>query len=156
MGTVSKMKDRVLKARTARAALVMLGLLGLAMASVMPVRAQETGATNAQFGPVVTAHLDYQEVSYSFANWGARVGSKDPTFKKEPTLSGSKVVRGTLQLGANPSEEMGFAWDRNAGKLYLDLNRNLDLTDDPVSVYPRQRGSGDNYQCFKRVLRKFL
>jgi hypothetical protein len=134
----------------------MLGLLGLAMASVMPVRAQETGATNSQSGPVVTAYLDYQEVSYSFVNWGARIGSKAPVFKKEPALSGSKVVRGTLQLGANPSEEMSFAWDRNAGKLYLDLNRNLDLTDDPVSVYPRQRGSGDNYQCFNNIHLPFI
>jgi hypothetical protein len=142
---------RKLKAGTARAALVVLGVLGLAFAGVVPVWAQEAEVSKESSGPAVTAYLDYQEVSFSFANWGAAAGSKAPVFKKEPALSGSKVVRGTLQFGANPSEEMGFAWDRSAGKLYLDLNRNLDLTDDPVSEYPRQRGSGDNYQCFANI-----
>ena len=34
-----------------------------------------------------------------------------------------------------------FAWDRTAGKLYLDLNRNLDLTDDPAGVFSCQERS---------------
>ena len=34
--------------------------------------------------------------------------------------------------------EVAFALDRAQGKLYLDLNRNLDLTDDPGGVYSCQ------------------
>jgi hypothetical protein len=142
---------RKLKAGRARAILAVCGLLGLAFAAGVPVRAQEAVATNAQSGSVVTAYLDYQEVPYAFTTWGVALGGKAPAFKKVPALSGSKVNRGTLQLGATPSEEMGFVWDRTAGKLYLDLNRNLDLTDDPVSVCPRWGVSADSYQCFTNI-----
>jgi hypothetical protein len=142
---------RKLKAGTARAARLVCGLLGLALVALGPVRAQESGTTNGLSGPVATAHLDCQEVSFSFTSWGASLGSKAPVFKKEPALSGSKLIRGTLQLGASRSEDMGFVWDRAAGKLYLDLNRNLDLTDDPVAVSPVSGNSGDNYQHFTGI-----
>jgi hypothetical protein len=55
------------------------------------------------------------------------------------------VSRGMLQLGGGASNEMAFAWDRNAGKLYLDLNRNLDLTDDPAGVFLKVVGSWPSY-----------
>jgi hypothetical protein len=142
---------RKLKAGTARAARLVCGLLGLALVALGPVRAQESGTTNGLSGPVATAHLDCQEVSFSFTSWGASLGSKAPVFKKEPALSGSKLIRGTLQLGASRNEDMGFVWDRAAGKLYLDLNRNLDLTDDPVAVCPVSAYSADNYQHFTGI-----
>jgi hypothetical protein len=148
------MKDREfrkLKGGTARAALAVCGWLGLMWAVVGPVRAQETGGTNGQSGRVVSADLDYREVNYSFVSWGAPLGDKAPVFKKEPVMSGRRVVRGTLRLGDGTSEEMGFVWDRTAGKLYLDLNRNLDLTDDPVWVCPLTRYYGDNYQSFTNI-----
>ena len=140
---------RKVSAGTARAALVMLGVLGLALAGVLPVRAQKAETSKEPSRQAVAVYLDYQEVNYSFANWGVPAGSKTPVFKKEPAMSGSKVIRGNLQLGASANEEMGFAWDRTAGN--LDRNRNLDLTDDPVAVCPRQRGSGDNYQYFTNM-----
>ena len=99
----------------------------------------------------MTVYLDYREVNYSIINWGLTLVAKSSAFKKEPVFSGSKVIRGTLQLGGGASDEMGFAWDRGAGKLYLDLNRNLDLTDDPAGVFSCGRGSDDNYQIFTNV-----
>jgi hypothetical protein len=46
---------------------------------------------------------------------------------------------------------MAFAWDRAAGKLYLDLNRNLDMTDDPAGVFSTQGDSMDYYQTFTSI-----
>ena len=62
----------------------------------------------------MTAYLDYREVNYSVINWGLPVTMRSSAFKKEPVFSGSKVIRGMLQLGGGASNEMGFAWDRSA------------------------------------------
>ncbi|MCJ7832619.1 MAG: 2Fe-2S iron-sulfur cluster-binding protein, partial [Actinobacteria bacterium] len=42
----------------------------------------------------------------------------------------NKVVRGRLHFGESTNDFLPFAWAPRARKLYLDLNRNLDLTDD--------------------------
>ena len=99
----------------------------------------------------MTASLDYREVNYSVINWGLTLVAKSSAFNKEPVFSGSKVIRGTLQLGGSKSDEMGFAWDRAAGKLYLDVNRNLDLTDDTAGVLSCGRGFNDSFQFFTNV-----
>ena len=144
------MKDRELrklKARTARAA-----LLGLALVAVVSTRAQAAaGGTNSPVGQVVTADLNYQDVSFSFESWGVPVSPRSSPFKKEPAFGGGKVVRGMLQFAGGTSNEMAFAWNRSAGKLYLDLNRNLDLTDDADGVFSRLGGSQDNYQNFANI-----
>jgi hypothetical protein len=116
----------------------------------VPVRAQEAGATNAQSGQVVSAYLDYREVNYRIINWPLGVTTRSSAFEKEPPLSWSKVIRGFLQLGGG-SNDMAFAWDRAAGKLYLDVNRNLDLTDDPAGVLSCQGGLGVYYQTFTNI-----
>src|ERR1035437_4488219 len=107
------MKDREfrkLKARTARAA-----LLGLALVAVVSTRAQEAaGGTNSPVGQVVTADLNYQDVSFSFESWGVPVSTRSSPFKKEPAFGGGKVVRGMLQFAGGTSNEMAFAWNRSA------------------------------------------
>ena len=141
-----------LVAGTAKAALLVVGVLGLAVGAVVSIRAQEvTGGTNSPGGQSVTAYLDYREVNYSVINWSLPVTLRSSAFKKEPVFSGSKVIRGTLQLGGSTSDAMGFAWDRAAGKLHLDLNRNLDLTDDPTGVFSCGKGFNDNFQFFTNV-----
>ena len=68
------------------------------------------------------------------------MGGKGTTFKKEPSFSGDKIIRNIIPL---PGKPLPFAWDTKSAKLYLDFNRNLDLTDDPNSVFvpenPRSR-----------------
>lgn len=56
-------------------------------------------------------------------------------FQKEPEYAGRGVVRSALRVGPDPQDYLGFACDLEAKKLYLDLNRNLDLTDDPDGVH---------------------
>jgi hypothetical protein len=146
------MKDREfskLKTGTARAASLVVSLLGLALVAVEPSRAQE--AADSSVGQVVTADLDYQDVSFSFESWGVPVSPRSSPFKNEPAFGGGKVVRGLLLFAGGTSNEMAFAWNRSAGKLYLDLNRNLDLTDDTNGVFSRLGASQDNYQTFRDI-----
>ncbi|MGA2866625.1 MAG: hypothetical protein ABSF95_19290 [Verrucomicrobiota bacterium] len=59
-------------------------------------------------------------------------------FRKEPDFGRRKVVRGTLKFGDSSDQFVAFIVDLAQGKLYLDLNRNQDLTDDPGGVYSCQ------------------
>jgi len=154
-GLVRKMNNQEfngLAAGTARAALLVVGVLGLAVGAVASIQAQEaTGGMNSPSGQSVTANLDYRELNYSIISWGLQVTPRSSAFKKEPAFSGGKVIRGMLPLGSGTSDEMGFAWDRTAGKLYLDLNRNLDLTDDPAGVFSREGGSSGSFQFYRNI-----
>ena len=150
--TMNKRQLSGLGAGGSKAAMLAVAALGLAIGAVAPAPAQEaTGGANSPGGQSVTAYLDYRDVNYSIINWSLGATSRAAAFKKEPAFSGGKVVRGTLQLGGGNDTEMGFAWDRAAGKLYLDLNRNQDLTDDPARVYSRAGGAGDSFQFFSNV-----
>ena len=61
-------------------------------------------------------------------------------------------MRGTLKFGDRSDHFIAFILDASRGKLYLDLNRNQDLTDDPSGVYSCQPrfSSGSSY-CFNNV-----
>ncbi len=65
------------------------------------------------------------------------------TFKKEPDFGDHKVIRGSIPAARDEKDFLCFAWDVSELKLYLDLNRNLDLTDDPSGVF---QGQGKKYQ----------
>jgi hypothetical protein len=129
----------------AQAALVAIGLLGTVVGRDQGLAAQEA------IGQPVTAYLDYREVSYDVVHWPLKATKRSSAFKKEPVLSPNNVLRGVLQLGAGATNEMAFAWDRHSGKLYLDLNRNLDLTDDPAGVFSNEYGFGTGYGTFTNV-----
>jgi hypothetical protein len=51
-------------------------------------------------------------------------------FKQEPAYGGRDIVRGAIPMGKNRANFVGFAWDRSSRLLYVDSNRNLDLTDE--------------------------
>ncbi len=65
------------------------------------------------------------------------------TFKKEPDFGDHKIIRGAIPAAREEKDFLCFAWDVTKLKLYLDLNRNLDLTDDPSGVF---QGQGKKYQ----------
>ena len=56
-------------------------------------------------------------------------------FKKEPAAASGKSMRGVLNFFGDASNAIPYLWQEDAGKLYLDLNRNRDLTDDPDGVF---------------------
>lgn len=97
------------------------------------------------------ASLEYQETDYSVINWGVSLTMQTIPFKKEPVAASGKIVRGVLKFGADSSNSIPFLWQRAAGKLYLDLNRNQDFTDDPAGVFLARAAKPVYYQTFTNV-----
>jgi hypothetical protein len=80
-------------------------------------------------------HLEYTPDGFSVHVVVQREG-QEIVFKKEPDFGAHKIFRGALAVGPDAKNDyLGFAYDRTAGSLFLDLNRNLDLTDDPDAQY---------------------
>ena len=71
---------------------------------------------------------DLESVSWNLAQ------RKEP-FPKEPELSQRYVFRKLLQCGSDTNNVIALIWDQPKHKLYVDLNGNLDLTDDPAGVF---------------------
>jgi hypothetical protein len=75
------------------------------------------------------------------------LGDMEVAFVAEPVYDGP-VVRGALQTGPTKQDFVGFAADLGAGRLYMDANRNLDLTDER----PYTTSSDRSWQSFGDVL----
>jgi hypothetical protein len=149
------MKEREFRgfaAVLAAAALVFFGRPGLADgAELSPVVPEAEGETASAAGEPVSAYLEYQELAFSFKDLPLTTNARNEPFKKEPGWGGGRLLRGSLQLGSEVGNEVGFVWDRGAGKLCLDLNQNLDLTDDPGGVFARQAGGQEYFQTFTNI-----
>ena len=76
------------------------------------------------------------------ADFRLPLGKSEVRFKKEPDYVGAEIVRSVLYVAPDKKEYMGFACDTEGGALYFDLNRNLDLTDDPEGVFKAGGKSG--------------
>jgi len=97
------------------------------------------------------ASLEYQESDYVVINRRVSMTMQPTPFKKEPVAVSDKIVRGILNFGDDDSHAVPFLWQRNAGKLYLDLNRNRDLTDDPSGVFSTRVTYPDYFQIFTNI-----
>ena len=96
-----------------------------------------------------TVSLEYQETAYSVFNWSVSVSPQTVPFKNEPAAAG-KVVRGVLNFGGDASNSIPFVWQRDARKLFLDLNRNQDLTA-AAGTFSSRAETPLNYQTFTNV-----
>lgn len=92
--------------------------------------------------------LQQQVVPYGLESVYWTLDTTNTPFLKEPELSEQGVFRGVLRFGRQDTNNaIALIWDQPKGKLYLDLNRNLDLADDPAGVFsstnkgPEQRFS---------------
>ena len=129
-------------------------LLPLAVLA-LPVRAGETTPAPAPSQPASTASLDYLETDFPINSTGLSITKQSAAFKKEPPAVSSKSIRGILNFGS-PSNAVAFLWQRDAGKLFLDLNRNQDLTDDPAGISSRNTDESVDYQTFPNVHLVFI
>jgi hypothetical protein len=66
---------------------------------------------------------------------GGGLGKQVAPFLKEPEIGKGPVFRYVLRFGKDTNNAVALLWDRTNGKLYLDLNHNTDLTDDPAGVF---------------------
>jgi hypothetical protein len=112
------------------------GASGIALASLLALVLCSPAAGQPASRTFVLAH---RPDGFSLARY-LSVKGKEVVFRKEPRFGGEDVVRSALELGPDRTGYLGFAWDVSAQKLYLDLNRNLDLTDDPEGVLPNKSG----------------
>jgi hypothetical protein len=101
-------------------------------------------------GHSVTVPLEYQETTDSITSLSAFVAPQAAAFKKEPAPVTGKIIRGHLNLGdqATASNAIPFLWQLEARKLFLDLNRNQDLTDDPDGALSAPAGRSYRDQIF--------
>lgn len=123
-------------------------LLALLAIPVGPqfVRAADPVPPQPPLSSSALAALEYQETAYSLNNLGISISRQAAVFKHEPAAVAGKVIRGTLNFGDNATNAIPFLWQRDAGKLFLDLNRNQDLTDDPAGVFSAHLMAPLNYQ----------
>ena len=114
---------------------VTLAWLALGVIARFPAGAApaETAATSP--ASILTTDLNYQETDEVLVSRQCDVKPQTAAFTKEPPLGKKNVLRGFLLGGEQPDRATAYIWDRGNGRLYLDLNRNRDLTDDPTGVF---------------------
>ena len=68
-------------------------------------------------------------------------------FEKEPDFGEHKILRGQLATwNLDTEKDLDFIWDVTAGSLYVDLNGDGDLTNDPNGVLETHSDTGGRYQ----------
>jgi hypothetical protein len=140
------------RGRGSRLAGWLAALLALSAWTVLPVLAADGGVRAKDSpAPIAPISLDIQEVVAPVINWGLQYDAQAGPFRKEPQVAGRAVVRGLFRFGTDATNTLAFLWDRSGAKLYLDLNRNQDLTDDPAGIYSSRAGFNDNYQSFTNL-----
>jgi len=97
------------------------------------------------------ARLEYQETAHGCTSLGVSITQQSAVFKHEPAAVAGKVIRGTLNFGDNPSNAIPFLWQRDAGKLFLDLKRDQDFTRDSAGMFSANLTAPLNYQTFTDV-----
>ncbi len=129
------MTKRVLQAIAVVGAFLCGAHLAMGKATADPGHPTSTDST------AILIPLEYREVGFTIdSEWiELRIATEAQTAKlNTPQVAkGTKLTFGTLEIGTN---RFGFAWDRRAGKLYLDLNQNLDFTDDTGGVFDAEKG----------------
>jgi len=119
------------------------------------LRADDLAPAHATAPITATARLEYQETRYRVINWSAAILVQSAPFPKEPASVSGKIVRGLLKFGDEASNSIPFIWQRDAGKLFLDLNRNQDLTDDAAGMFSAPLSRPLSYQTFTNVHLRF-
>jgi len=133
------------------------GVTLLASAVTGRLDGADSQGSPASLGATQTVYLEYRELSGPTTFFNLPLSTQSAAFKKEPALGSRKVVRGTLNFGSSSDQFIPFIWDQGKGKLYLDLNRNRDFTDDTGGVFScsGRMGFANNYQTFTNVRLSF-
>ncbi len=100
-------------------------------------------------GEPQTITLEWQQSQFSHPVEFIISPTEELRFRAEPVYAGSRIERIPLPLSDDRTEFLGIAIDVDAERLYIDANRNLDLTDDP-EPFPA-RSSEDSMMFFNDV-----
>jgi hypothetical protein len=115
------------------------------------LRAADIVLSNSPSSNATAASLEYQETDYNIVNLGVPQTTQTTPFKNEPEAASGKIFRGVLNFGGDSSNSIAFVWQRDAGKLYLDLNRNQNFTNNPAGIFSTRVAKPANYQTFTNV-----
>ncbi len=96
----------------------------------------------------VDCQLVYTNSSFEL-NIHPNTQGKEVIFTKEPDYGGHAVIKSVMPFGPDAKKGIGFAWDREGARLYLDRNRNFDLTDDGLAFEADERE--DWQQIFRNI-----
>jgi 2-amino-4-hydroxy-6-hydroxymethyldihydropteridine diphosphokinase len=115
-----------------------------------------SGGADSPVGPglpasAIVAHLQYREVDFASLCGEINV-TREARFVREPAFVGPQVFRGRFALDDDSNQSLPFAWDIQGRRLYLDHNRNGDLTDDPKGVLA---ASDRDLQLFRSLRLRF-
>ncbi|MGC8988712.1 MAG: hypothetical protein ACP5MD_01160 [Verrucomicrobiia bacterium] len=95
--------------------------------------AESTERNNPAPGPAIVIDLAYKELTNGYVNVSSVTAeSLADTLKLRPETEKHDLGRYSVRFKDAPP--MAMVWDRTSNVLYLDLNRNLDLTDDPAGA----------------------
>ena len=73
---------------------------------------------------------------------------KKPVFTTKPDFKGSEIIYGYMKTG-DDKFDIPFAWDFSTATLYIDANRNADLTDDTDAVFRTEEGIRQEFEDIK-------
>src|ERR1035437_4851803 len=135
--------------REALIPVMVLGWLGLGIPAQSSAGAAPAEPAAASPPVSYTFDLNYQETDEVLVSGSVGIRLQSAPFQKEPALPGQNVFRGSLQWRTLPKQATPFIWDKGRGRLYLDLNRNRDLTDDPKGIFAS--ASRDDRQTFTNI-----
>ena len=129
--------------------LVIVASLRLDIPAQLSSRAATAEVAAASPAAAYIAELKYLEREEVLISRPVGIKLQPAPFQKEPALPGQNVFRGSLLWGPRAEQAMSFIWDKGRGRLFLDLNRNRDLTDDPKGIF--DSASRDGNQTFDNV-----
>ena len=81
---------------------------------------------------MVNLYLKYKEVNFCLLEQEFDVELKSLSFKGLPGICAFEPLTGFIPIGMNKDDFLPFAWFTHEKKLYIDTNRNFDLSDDSV------------------------
>lgn len=116
-----------------------------------PIYADEIVRSNSPPPATTTALLDYCETDFNVNSWGVSLTPRTMPFQNEPAATSGKTLRGVLNFGGGPGNSVSFIWQRDARKVFLDLKRNGDFTNDAADVFSAREAGSVNYQTFTNV-----
>lgn len=73
---------------------------------------------------------------------------KEFPFTTMPDFKGSEIIYGHMKTG-DEKFDIPFAWDVSNAALYIDANRNADLTDDTDAVFRTEEGMWQEFEDIK-------
>ena len=144
-------RPRLLMPRVASLCRCLCQLVALTVLIVVPraTSAEPTAANGQSPGPSIVVNLAYKELTNGYVNVSSATAdslSEAPKLRLET----EKHDLGRYSVRFKDAPPMAMVWDRTSNVLYLDLNRNLDLTDDPAGVITNEFPT-TSYGSFRNV-----